>query len=200
MCPDRDLISAYTDGEVPSPWRERLEEHIASCSDCAALAASYADLSASLRAEAESGEVAALARGRARLDALLAEMPASPFPRAVPRFAGLRAALGRSVALPLPFAAAVALLVLVLGGATTMLALRHDRGSPMQQIASGEIDPHLAKPASMDELLRYLNSNDGQVQLTINLPPGANFGSAGKPVIMRSNDAMPGKVLGEGSP
>jgi len=199
MCPDRDLVSAYTDGEVPSPWRERLEEHIASCRDCADLAASYADLSASLRAEAESGEAAALARCRVRLDALLAEMPASA-PRAVPRLSGMRVDLGRSISLPLPFAAAVALLVLVLGGATTMLALKPDRGVPMQQIASGEIDSHLAKPASMEELLHYLNSSDGQVQLTINLPPGATFGSAGKPVFMRSTEAMPGKVLGEGSP
>ena len=109
MCPDRDLVSAYTDGEVPSPWRERLEEHIASCRDCADLAASYADLSASLRAEAESGEAAALARCRVRLDALLAEMPASA-PRAVPRLSGMRVDLGRSISLPLPFAAAVALL------------------------------------------------------------------------------------------
>jgi anti-sigma factor RsiW len=199
MCPDRDLVSAYTDGEVPSPWRERLEEHMASCRDCAALAASYAKLSESLRVEEEPGEAAALARGRERLDALLAEMPVS-LPQAVPRFSGLRAVFGRSVSLPLPFAAAVALLVLILGGATTVLAFKPERGDSMQQVASGEIDSHLAKPASMEELLHYLNSSDGQVQLTINLPSGATFGSTGKPVIMRSNGAMPGKVLGEGSP
>ncbi len=34
-CPDSDLYSAYVDGEVPSPWREKLEAHIASCRECA---------------------------------------------------------------------------------------------------------------------------------------------------------------------
>ncbi len=34
-CPDSDLFSAYVDGEVPSPWKEKLEAHIASCRECA---------------------------------------------------------------------------------------------------------------------------------------------------------------------
>lgn len=33
-CPDSDLFSAYVDGEVPSPWKEKLEEHISSCREC----------------------------------------------------------------------------------------------------------------------------------------------------------------------
>lgn len=33
-CPDSDLYSAYVDNEVPSPWKEKLESHIASCPDC----------------------------------------------------------------------------------------------------------------------------------------------------------------------
>jgi Putative zinc-finger len=33
-CPDTDLYSAYVDGEVPSPWKEKLESHIASCPRC----------------------------------------------------------------------------------------------------------------------------------------------------------------------
>jgi anti-sigma factor RsiW len=199
MCPDRDLVSAYVDGEVPSPWRERLEEHIASCSDCAALASRYASLGESLRAEAEPGEAAALARGRERLDALLEGIPAAS-PRAVSRFSGARAAWERSISLPLPFAVAAALVVLLLGGATTMLALKPERGPSLQAVASGEIDPRQVQPASMDELLRFLNSSDKQVQLTINLPSGATFGSAGKPVIMRSDQILPGTTIGDGSP
>ncbi len=33
-CPDTDLYSAYVDGEIPSPWKEKLEEHLASCASC----------------------------------------------------------------------------------------------------------------------------------------------------------------------
>lgn len=33
-CPDPDLFSAYVDGEVPSPWKEKIEAHIHSCVEC----------------------------------------------------------------------------------------------------------------------------------------------------------------------
>ncbi len=196
MCPDRDLVSAYIDGEVPSPWRERLEEHIASCRDCAALAAGYTALGEKLR-EAEGGEEAALARGRLRLEGLLSGLPES---RPESPSSRSRAAWRHSVSLPLPLAAAAALLVILLGGATTLLALKPAKGPSIQAVASGELSPKQAQPASMDELLRYLNSSDGQVTLTINLPTGTTFGSAGKPVIMRSGQVLRGTTVGDRSP
>lgn len=33
-CPDSDLFSAFADGEVPSPWKEKLEAHINACPTC----------------------------------------------------------------------------------------------------------------------------------------------------------------------
>jgi anti-sigma factor RsiW len=194
MCPDRDLVSAYIDGEVPSPWRERLEEHIGSCPGCAALAAGYSALGEKLRAP-ESGEAAALARGRERLEALLSDIP-----EAIHEPRSARTAWRHSVSLPLPLAAAAALLVILLGGATTMLALKPAKGPSIQAVASGELSPKQAQPASMDELLRYLEARDGQVTLTINLPSGTTFGSAGKPVIMRSTQVQNGTPVGDSSP
>jgi len=210
MCPDRDLISAYVDGEVPSPWSERLEEHLASCPECAALAKSYALLGESLRAESGEADAAAfgysLARGRERLDALLDT--AAPASRPRRRFpSGLSAALSSeswrsSISLPLPLAAAAAILVILLGGATAALALRPTKSSSVQTIASGELIPQqsLAQPASMEELLRYLDSSQGQVTLTINLPTNTSFGSAGKPVIMREGQVLNGRTVGGSSP
>lgn len=34
MCPDKELFSAYVDGEVPEPWCSRLTAHIATCEKC----------------------------------------------------------------------------------------------------------------------------------------------------------------------
>lgn len=216
MCPDRDLISAYVDGEVPSPWSERLEEHLASCPECAALAKSYSLLGESLRAETGGADEAALARsvvrGRERLDFLLdtaspVGVPAAPS-RPLRRLSrGFAAALSspawrRSVSLPLPLAAAAAVLVILLGGATAALAFRPAKNYGVQSVASGEIIPQqsLAQPASMDELLRYLDSSQGQVTLTINLPTNTSFGSAGKPVIMREGQVLKGRTVGGSSP
>jgi len=201
MCPDRDLVSAYVDGEVPSPWKERLEEHFASCPDCAALVGRYGELGEALRVDSSEAAVLAAAqeRGRARLEGLLAARPAAvPGPRrvAIPR------AWGRSISLPIPVAAAAALLVLLLGGTTAALAFRPGaNGSAVQAaVASGEIAPSAqaqAQPASMNDLLRYLDSSDGQITLTINLPSGATFGSAGKPVIMRQGQVLRGQTVSD---
>ena len=34
MCPDPQLLSIYLDGEMPSPWKEKLEKHFLECSVC----------------------------------------------------------------------------------------------------------------------------------------------------------------------
>ena len=33
-CPNKDLFSAYIDGELSSPWKERLEQHLRECGIC----------------------------------------------------------------------------------------------------------------------------------------------------------------------
>jgi anti-sigma factor RsiW len=34
MCPDPQLLSIYMDGELPSPWKEKMESHLSECSVC----------------------------------------------------------------------------------------------------------------------------------------------------------------------
>jgi anti-sigma factor RsiW len=34
MCPDPQLLSIYMDGELPSPWKEKMESHLSECSEC----------------------------------------------------------------------------------------------------------------------------------------------------------------------
>ena len=48
-CPDSNLYSALADGEVPSPWREKLEAHVASCPACQKRVARYRTLRSLLR-------------------------------------------------------------------------------------------------------------------------------------------------------
>ena len=49
ICPDTSLYSAYVDGEVPSPWKEKLEEHLASCEKCRAVESRYRTLRGAMR-------------------------------------------------------------------------------------------------------------------------------------------------------
>jgi len=34
MCPDPQLLSIYLDGELPSPWKEKMQEHFSHCPSC----------------------------------------------------------------------------------------------------------------------------------------------------------------------
>ncbi len=43
-CPKKDLYSAYVDGEVPSPWKEKLDAHLEICLKCQKIVASYRSL------------------------------------------------------------------------------------------------------------------------------------------------------------
>jgi anti-sigma factor RsiW len=210
MCPDRELLSAYVDGEVPSPWRERIAEHLSGCPDCAAVVESYAALGRALRADALPGESEALERIRARLDDRLAELEdPSARPDQAARVSAKREFWKRSIQLPLPIAAAAALLVVALGGTTAGLALGAARSgstrvadrpafvSPNVLSAAPSISSPAVQPTSMEELLRFLDAHDAQVTITMNLPMGTRFDDSGEPVIIRASQESRGTAKDE---
>ena len=47
-CPDKDLYSAYVDGELQSPWKEKIEVHLVSCEKCRSVVDSYRKISLKL--------------------------------------------------------------------------------------------------------------------------------------------------------
>jgi hypothetical protein len=188
MCPDASLLSAYVDGEVPSPWKERIEEHLASCPACSARVAGYRGLAAAL-AEGGLDEAAAVARVRARLGAALDRplVPASPARKAEGPmdFASKPALWRRSVSLPLPAAAAAAIAMVFLAGIAASSLFRPAH-SPVQTLAAAEIKPTKTQPENMEALISYLQSQDAQVSLTIQLPSGATFDGSGKPLVVKA--------------
>ncbi|HOX31389.1 MAG TPA: zf-HC2 domain-containing protein [Spirochaetales bacterium] len=190
MCPDRGLLSAYADGEVPSPWNARIAEHVAGCAACGSALERYASLGRRLSSEPLPNEKAIVARGRERLERELAARAAG---RTAPAFGSLpRAgrAWGRSLSLPLPLAAAAALVLFLLAGLTTANLLAGGREA-RPALAAAEIAPEGAEQASMERILRYLDSQNAQVTLTINLPSETDFGEAGTPVIVRAPKVRP---------
>ena len=53
-CPDKDLYSAYIDGELEPPWKEKIEEHLSSCEKCRSVVDSYRKISLKLSAVSSS--------------------------------------------------------------------------------------------------------------------------------------------------
>ncbi len=118
-CPNPDLFSALYDGEVPSPWKEKLEGHLAHCDDCARRFSRYGTIAKALRAG--SGETAVnrewLDRSFDRLILRASEQaPAAGFGR-------LNAAWSRrSVRLSLPALAAMLVAAVILPSTLVLVA------------------------------------------------------------------------------
>lgn len=182
MCPDRELLSAWLDGEVPSPWRESVERHVSSCSDCARAVDTMKRLSAALSSDARSMDARAERAKATVLDRLLSQ----DRPRAH-AFSPWR----RQLSLPLPFVAAAAALVAVLGLALVQTAGRNAelRMAVQQAVQAPSV---AAAPNSMEAILQYLSSQDGGVNITIALPSGAGLDQPGEPLMVREADWQAG--------
>jgi hypothetical protein len=89
----------------------------------------------------------------------------------------------------MPVAAAAIAVFVFLAGLAVSTFIRPTK-SAVQSLAATEIAPSgIASNASIDSLVRYLETQNAQVNLTIQLPSGATFGSTGKPVIVKATDA-----------
>lgn len=204
MCPDQKLWSAFADGEVPSPWKERMESHAASCPDCARRLEAYRRVDtrmASLMGPSETGELDAAGR---RIASRLASLEASAKPsssvrlgvRRRPTRFPLPMALAAAAAAAFVFFAGVAAGFLGLGrGGLAMAALRNSQpaasavGSAFQ--TGGTVMPpsgatFSASANSMEALVSYLDSQGASQAVVIRLPSEASFQTIGNPVITTS--------------
>ena len=201
MCPEPGLISAWVDGEVPSPWKERIAAHVATCAGCAARVARYRRLSGLLSAGAPVDEPAIVSRIEASLGGRLDGRVEAPMATAAlaatadlgregpdasraghPRF------WGRNIPLPLPVAIAAGAIFLFFAGVAATSFIRPAKPE-IQTLAASEIKPTDSQAANMEALVHYLESQNAQVNLTIQLPSGTTFDSSGKPFVMKATDA-----------
>jgi anti-sigma factor RsiW len=196
------------DGEVPSPWKERIAAHVASCPGCAARVERYRRLSGLLSGAASVDESAVVSRIEARLGGRLDGRIDAPLAAGLAAAAtGLAAAAtgpsledadasrsdhprfwGRNIPLPLPVAIAAAAIFLFFAGVAASTFIRPAKPD-VQTLAASEIKPADSQAANMEALVHYLESQNAQVNLTIQLPSGTTFDSSGKPFVMKATDA-----------
>ena len=177
MCPDRQLLSLHLDGEMPSPWKEKLESHLASCPACSSALDAYRGVSRAVSSVPSDGLEAAKARiwkNLAGLSAVPAARTPSPW--------------RRRIAVPLPAAVAAVLAVALLSAGGMGLASA-GRGSE-NMVAVAQSPQNLAVPVSdIGSVLRYLESQDSAGDIVIiRLPEAANFYSSGEPTLIRAAD------------
>jgi hypothetical protein len=207
MCPDRQILSVYFDGELPSPWKEQLESHLRSCPGCRAALEQIQRISAFMTGNEAAGS---------DTSAVTAETPAAPATPALlavtaaaqervwrnlvghgeapergrpDRLPGRRERLwGRSVWIPLPVAAAAAALLII----TLTLTVFNFTGRSGQEQDSAmgmNLDLQGILPVSdMNGVLQYLGNEDTGDIMIIRLPESKSFMSAGQPTIIKAAD------------
>ena len=179
-CPNPDLLSAYFDGELESPWSERIEEHVGTCRSCRRAVERLARLRKLLLADKEPGVEAPLARTRERLQSRGS--------------AGLwrrRRHLWRTrITVPVPAVAAVFLVFLGMGGLLIFLGTRPN--FPFMSIKrqpSGITEVQVAAPIEdLQQLLKSLDQEPGNQQILITLPEDTEFLHLGEPRMLRADE------------
>lgn len=189
MCPDRQILSLYIDGELPSPWKEKFETHLADCEDCRAGLARYGKVRLVLQADGADVPMDRQNRvwNKIGAGANLRAFPQRPKDTAEGRF------WNRSVSLPFPAAAAAAA-VFVLVGLFAIQGRQLPYNSAAVQetgiadagfgAASGDTIP----VSDMNDVLQYLSREDTSDSLILTLPETRSFSSAGEPTLVKAAD------------
>ena len=112
MCPDKELLSAYFDGEVDKVWKARIEKHIETCDRCRQVLNSFDNLHTLLQTEE-------LPINQEKRESIYQYITSTDAPAV--RF------WNRRISLPAPIALAAAVLFVVFGGFIFSLM---DRTSP----------------------------------------------------------------------
>jgi hypothetical protein len=204
MCPDRQILSVYLDGELPSPWKEKMENHLASCSVCRETVETWKRISGVMRDEEDSGSGDRVwERIRRRIEDaeetkrfLAGEGPEVPSVRLTGNSSGFGNLWRRRVILSFPaaaaMAAAAAAMVLVLGS----MLFRSPQSpvipnSALSSLETAGIDMELNDISPISDVsgvLQYLESTDSNDIVIIRLPESRSFQSAGEPKMLRAAD------------
>ena len=191
MCPDREVISLYHDGELPSPWKEKLETHLESCPACSKVLAGYKYIGKDL--EELRTETVQAAQDRvwgkiAGLAAAGADIHAED--RRIQRTGGVKKIWNRSISLPLPAAAAAAVLIAALFFA--LLGIRPGMQPKQPDAAAvakiGLDDQGIVPVNDMTGVLQYLSSQDNNDVMVIKLPESRHFSRSGDPALINAAD------------
>jgi anti-sigma factor RsiW len=185
-CPDRQILSVYLDGELPSPWKEKLEAHLSACTECSGRLEGYRAAAVSAASDADDAAVSgAKERVWRALSARMAPRRRLPLWR-------------RRVSLPMPaLAAAAALALFLLAAAFFRMALPF-RLRPADDALAGAVLHDALSAETADPsgaFFRRLNSDTVTLNpvLMLRLPESTHFRARGKPVFVKGGARQHGQ-------
>ena len=200
MCPDQQLLSIYIDGELPSPWKEKMESHFSQCSVCREKLENLQRLHELLKKDTTERRTiveknAADSTAEHEIDFMEgAKTRVWQKLESRRRFKSGVRLWRRRLSVPLPAAAAAAVIIALL----TALWVRDGRvrnngfaqqpQEPVNFILAAEDEfPGIIPTMDINGVLQYLTS-DGTDVIILRLPESRSFSRTGEPAIIRAAD------------
>jgi len=183
----------YVDRELPSPWKERLEEHTRVCPRCAGHLAALQSLRTAFAAK-DADEEALCEAAASRVWGKLAERTEGR------RQTILFLLITRRVSVPLPALAAFSLVFLLVFAllftaiARSPVSTRDDGAQTIAQeripvypaqdsvIYTGDVP--VSAQTTLGDIIKYLEASSAQDVPVVNLPQGRRFSTAGEPALV----------------
>ena len=205
MCPERQIISVYVDGELPSPWREKLEAHLESCGECRVALAKYKNLNGCMLELPEKTVEAARERVWEKLASSgISESIGQPIKQnreeiSQRQIRAVKKVWNSRISLPLPAAAAACLIIAVfLAVAGTRVSRQSIPQEIPQEIAvSAPIqeymplfgdDQDILPIQDINGVLQYLSSQEYGDFVVLRLPETRTFSRIGEPALINATD------------
>jgi anti-sigma factor RsiW len=179
MCPDREILSAYFDGELGPQWERKVRAHLAQCEACRIRLDEFRSLRQTLR----TGSIVVPDEAPQRVwNRIQAERVA------IPRLGLWK----RKIVLPAPvFAGAMGLFALLLIGSVLFTMGYVDRA--LARNGEVEVKPMAIQVETVEDLIRYLESQNAYVEVNLQIPEGSNFYIFGEPQFLRAADYRGGR-------
>ncbi|MBU0934146.1 MAG: zf-HC2 domain-containing protein [Spirochaetes bacterium] len=181
VCPNPELLSAWLDNEVPSPWKDAVQQHVQACPHCAAVVDRFSACHEALALQNCDDTILQSAADRVYGRLIANVKPAS---------SSLHA-FSRRLLVPLPLAAAAAALIIFLGASLFLAGRRNDQLMMAVQEAEQGSQVAAGSAIGMDAILEYLSSQGNGLNITISLPQSSGFSGSGEPFIVREADFKP---------
>jgi hypothetical protein len=171
MCPDRQILSAYFDGEIPAPWSREIAAHTATCELCQARLDEMQETRSIMTGGDAHAWRAPMERVRRRI---LAHVPVG------------RQKVGawkRQVTLPLPVAVLAASLLLTFGITLAVLATRTNMGYiRVTRAPAGGTEYQFAVPYDkVEALLKSMGGADATIESVMTIPKSVKLIPVGEP-------------------
>ncbi|MDR1363447.1 MAG: zf-HC2 domain-containing protein [Spirochaetaceae bacterium] len=195
MCPNKQFLSIYFDGEFPAVWKKQMDQHLEGCPQCRELLGLYKKTSELLNDVEVSDADAAMKAAKARVWEKINSDKRRHSLRQTPR---LLTRLTRSLPAAAAGAFAAASLIFVMLFITQFKIDKSELPelSSVEEISEGivassnyELDvPEITPALNMNEVLRYLENDDTSNIVIIKLPERKKFMRYGEPAFINAAD------------